>query len=315
MGVTMNNSLLAKEIFGRASQYTRNVAQWKDGDGDGLVFDGTPQQRPVPVHARDDDGRFADKARFGNRKERSHRARVSYSHNMPELKEINDYDWESQPTDYGDPEWEIRSEMMERIDEIAAHSLTDAAEGFNQLSPEEQAARRSVVDRIMHMCPIRMKLRILHNLGHVVHHKDSDAVTLAHMKNMRKSEQEIADVMATDRRVGGFWSFSLNNRENGTLHLGTGAELPSGTRTAQSAKAIWAHELGHVLDGKREFAGMEDWHIAWSKELAGGALTDYASTTPVEGFAEYFERMIDDPKDARKSYPLCWQFFKERFAQ
>lgn len=303
----INIETMARALFTRA-------AEVRDGDGDGYVNDGTPQERPV-THDRDEEGRFADRVRFGNRKERSHRARVSYSHNIPELAEINDYDWESQPTSYEDPEWAVRDAMLEKLDAIAQDTLTESANGFAQLDDAEQEARREVTQRILRMCPIRMKLRILHNIGDVHHHQDADAVTRQHMKNYKKTEEEIAEVLATDKRVGGFWSFSVNTRENGSLHLGTGYELPSGNRSAKSAKEIYAHEIGHALDGKREFSKSEDWHIAWSTELASGDLTQYAGTSPEEGFAEYFERMNSDPKDARRSFPMCWKFFSERFAQ
>jgi hypothetical protein len=291
----ISKAVSASAIFTRAMEI-------KDGDGDGVVLDGTPQQRPViqtPVHPRE--------------RRNAHRLRIDFYHNQPELKEHNEFDWESRPAPEDDAAWSERSDRIFAIHDIATRMFSDDAEGFSALPPEEQAARKSVLESVWFKCPIRMLLRITHNVGHTVHHENYDGVTAAAMRHRGASEEEINSALSTDKRVAGMWSYSPTSRENGTLHLGTGYGLPSGDRATKSAKSIYAHELGHVLDGKAEFSKQEDWKLAWEKEIKPGQLTPYATTNPSEGFAEYFESMIENPKDARKSYPQCWQFFSERF--
>lgn len=291
----ISKAVSASAIFTRAMEI-------KDGDGDGVIFDGTPQQRPViqtPVHPRE--------------RKNAHRLRIDFYHNQPELKDHNEFDWESRPAPEDDAAWAERSDRIFAIHDIATRMFSDDAEGFSSLPPEEQAARKSVLESVWFKCPIRMLLRITHNVGHTVHHPDYDGVTAASMRHRGASQEEIDSALSTDKRVAGMWSYSPSSRENGTLHLGTGYGLPSGDRATKSAKSIYAHELGHVLDGKAEFSKQDDWKLAWEKEIKPGQLTPYATTNPSEGFAEYFENMIENPKDARKSYPQCWQFFSERF--
>jgi hypothetical protein len=285
-----------------AAAFFARAMEIKDGDGDGVVFDGTPQQRPVipkRVHPR--------------QRKNSHRLRIDFYHDKPELKELNEIDWETLPETGDDEGWRVRHNQRFDVEDIALRMFSDDAEGFSALSPAEQAGRKSALESVFYKCPIRMLLRLTHNVGHTVHHENYDGVTTAAMKRRGESAEAIENVLQGSDRIAGFWTFTPSSREHGTLHLGTGYGLPNGNHAQKHAKSIYAHELGHVLDGRQEISKTEDWKLAWEKEIKPGQLTNYATTNPTEGFAEYFERMIENPKDARPSYPQCWKFLEERF--
>lgn len=96
------------------------------------------------------------------------------------------------------------------------------------------------------------------------------------------------------------------------------------------AHNVYAHELWHAVDSDREgqrdmvYSGTQEWIDAGNKEIVKWdyekdshgdnmpvrPLTDYATTRPDEGFAEYGRLVINDPATAQKKFPLCWAFFK-----
>lgn len=98
------------------------------------------------------------------------------------------------------------------------------------------------------------------------------------------------------------------------------------------AKHIYAHELGHALDGELDADGLTD-HISNSDEwisagveeicdrkivdVGGGygrieyPLTEYATTSPCEGFAE-FMRLCWTDKEQAKKFPKCYKVLKDR---
>ncbi len=80
-------------------------------------------------------------------------------------------------------------------------------------------------------------------------------------------------------------------------------------------RGVWAHELGHAIDGSFELSKSTDWQSAFDQEIKSGGLSEYATTSPQEGFAE-FSRLIYGSDVERESavgkFPLCAKFFGKR---
>jgi hypothetical protein len=83
--------------------------------------------------------------------------------------------------------------------------------------------------------------------------------------------------------------FAQMNR--GEVHL----DQP--TASGNERRGVYAHELGHIIDrgigGQPPISSTPEWDAAWKEEIVGrGAISDYARTSALEGFAEYW-RMVD----------------------
>jgi hypothetical protein len=88
---------------------------------------------------------------------------------------------------------------------------------------------------------------------------------------------------------------------------------------------VYAHEMGHVLDGKGadRYSLTPAWGEAWLRELVWPGsllrvvyghfpLSRYARTSPGEGWAEFHRALVVEPEVARKRFPLCYQCWQER---
>jgi hypothetical protein len=83
--------------------------------------------------------------------------------------------------------------------------------------------------------------------------------------------------------------FAQMNR--GEVHL----DQP--TASENERRGVYAHELGHIIDrgigGQPPVSSTPEWGAAWKEEIVdGGTISDYARTSALEGFAEYW-RMVD----------------------
>lgn len=103
----------------------------------------------------------------------------------------------------------------------------------------------------------------------------------------------------------------------------TGRHAP---RHQQTAERIYAHELGHAIDGPaREYSGSDEWNAAWAAEIdhskadrAAGKpapLTWYAASKPSEGFAE-FSALVNSGQvphaQIAAEFPLCTALWKAK---
>ena len=124
-----------------------------------------------------------------------------------------------------------------------------------------------------------------------------------------------------DRGVGGFWAWASGQtipgyEGAGTLHLDGGSDTdpdvkPAGRNGPHLTTHLYAHELGHVVDGHQEYSTTPEWEAAWKSEIDRDdtPLSQYARTDAVEGFAEYYRLALTDAVAARQSYPKCHAYF------
>src|SRR6187402_2404118 len=83
-------------------------------------------------------------------------------------------------------------------------------------------------------------------------------------------------------------------------------------------RGVYAHEFTHAVDQRSDNDGnsicISDnyrWQEAWKEEIEPGYLTKYATTDTAEGFAEYGRLVYQTPRDAKRSFPKCWQVWFE----
>jgi hypothetical protein len=87
----------------------------------------------------------------------------------------------------------------------------------------------------------------------------------------------------------------------GILHLDGGPD----------AAGTYAHELSHAADANRRFSNTGDWRLAWMGEIVPNKpLSDYATTNPHEGWAEFGRLMAD----SRMSWSEKEKLFPQSFA-
>jgi len=143
--------------------------------------------------------------------------------------------------------------------------------------------------------------RIRKNLGAVVLYPDIDAIT-----NKVRSEDAH---FPTNAKCGGFFlSFGAGR---GSLHVDGGYD-----GSEESAHHIYAHEIGHVIDGAGHvYSNDPNWVELWRSEIdqSDNPLSAYARTSPAEGFAEFFRLLLTGQyKDARLTFPECYSYLRGR---
>lgn len=76
-----------------------------------------------------------------------------------------------------------------------------------------------------------------------------------------------------------------------------------------------SHELMHAVDGPGfELSSSSAWKSAYEKEIQGGRLSPYATTSAKEGFAEFGRAVVTRQmpvKELKTEFPLCWAAMKE----
>jgi hypothetical protein len=102
---------------------------------------------------------------------------------------------------------------------------------------------------------------------------------------------------------------------DGTIHL-DGDGILFGRRAA--ASELHAHEMTHAIDGNsHEISHGEQWKKAWEKEIrATEVFGKNGASQPEEGFAEFGQHLLGDPKGGRKSAkelcPRCFKVWESR---
>jgi hypothetical protein len=116
-------------------------------------------------------------------------------------------------------------------------------------------------------------------------------------------------------RVGGMWSI------DGYTHPGAGNKgelwLDGGSDTGDSypdtVRHIYAHELGHAVDGHGEFSNTDEWDNAAGPEIVrdDAPLSDYAMESAVEAFAEFHRLLNTDRTTASRQFPKTYAYWQK----
>jgi len=119
--------------------------------------------------------------------------------------------------------------------------------------------------------------------------------------------------------IAGWASAPLEGVRKGSLHLdGDGSDC--------TTEAIYAHEIGHVIDPfsqtkddpvLKRISHRKEWQTAWKEELENDSLTVYAASSAQEGFAEFARAVLWDSKGKdgraalRRQFPKCYKVFED----
>lgn len=122
----------------------------------------------------------------------------------------------------------------------------------------------------------------------------------------------------------GILGFVDNHR--GVLHIDGGDADPGRDKTGQPETdhaGVYSHELAHMIDRGRDgmgdyrrwLSGNPSFQSAFNAEIKGGNLSDYATLSPREGFAEFFRLLHGSelPRhEAHRRFPKTYAFFATR---
>lgn len=175
----------------------------------------------------------------------------------------------------------------------------DRADLTDEQKDQYKKAWSDVVDRL----PLAAVHSIQSNVKRANFYPSSEALTDA----LRERSPNIKGVAAG--------AYGIKDE---SLHLDGGAN-----RSGQSASEVYAHELGHAVDGpSRDISSSPAWRDAYNSEVANGRLGKYAAADPkrsdslnaAEGLAE-FNRAVHggkyDPDQVAQKFPKCTQVFKD----
>lgn len=279
---------------------------FKDGDGDGVVFDGTPQERPV---SSSEDGlsqevmemtwRLRDRKDYPNR-----------------FQKFFNYDW-SAGRELTDEEFGEKFDLLDEFKDEFTKYMTDDCSGFESLDPDEKDGRRKVVRQIFDAVGPRIVQKLVKEIGDTWHHRDADHLTQSVMSFAGRSKELIQKRMQSNSRAAGSYAYPEDLSMKGILFLGSGSDLPNEQnktlRPQNTAIDTYAHEFGHVLGLQGRISNTKEWMKIWNAEIRGGMITQYATVNPEEGFAEAFRLYANDKTHLRLSFPQSFQFIKASF--
>lgn len=233
------------------------------------------------------------------------------------------------------------AELRDNISKLAQASLTKSA---GTIAPALGAQYAATLDRVLKQMPSIAMRRMTEALKKFRFYPSIGVLTKAGLDKMRDSGQTGGDEPQPGDLIGGWYDTSTN-----TINLDGGADI--GGDYPDSAGHVYAHELGHAIDfggvgripGAQPLSAAGTWLDAWTKEIMGPVehnpvnyhlirptmvprLTEYARTTPQEGFAEFCRLLYNRPalvignRDAawqahlqrvEHDFPQCWEFFKK----
>jgi len=189
------------------------------------------------------------------------------------------------------------------------------------LSDEKRVAYLANIQRVLNWMETPALLSMQENLRKTLFYANTKRLT-----DNVISEHERASV-GPGYSIGGAWSHNRDDNR-GDLHLDGGSDI-GGNSSTMTAASIYAHEFGHAVDWippKEEVTSNGTYHsrgkhisdtMAWmkaySEELANKQLSDYASTSSAEGFAEFARYCWGEgnrPKEVAAAFPKCYEVFK-----
>jgi hypothetical protein len=205
------------------------------------------------------------------------------------------------------PTWSESRDPIE-IEKALVSKVSGSIESVEGLSEQSKKTYLYAAKAVMNYMPKDALGRLERNMKDVKFYDSCETMT---DKLIGKFDQESRDAGKT---LGGAFEHEYG-RADGTVHLdgGTESTLP---------RDFYAHEFAHAVDGEPHaaqegengftFTGggrisdTNKWQDAWESEIKDGALSDYATSEPSEGFAEFARIAWKTPRDAFTQFPKCW---------
>lgn len=171
-----------------------------------------------------------------------------------------------------------------------------------QLPPHQQEAYRQSANRALARLSETALRRLHKNLGEAQFHASVPDVARAFAQAAGRPVEEYAS-----RKIGGFY-----DPNTGALNLDGGLEH---LNPDMDRDGIYAHEIAHAVDGRNMVLSRSAaWQEAYRAEIdrPDNPLSQYARTSPQEGFAE-FGRLLwsDRQEEAQRLFPRCYAFWKK----
>jgi len=101
-----------------------------------------------------------------------------------------------------------------------------------------------------------------------------------------------------------------NQTGRSEVYLDNSGTLGDGSHAKRSD--IYAHELSHVVDfNGRRWSDKAEWREAYLEEIERGQLTDYATSSPHEAFAEFGRAVASKSlAEITLNFPKCVKVWK-----
>jgi hypothetical protein len=186
----------------------------------------------------------------------------------------------------------------------ALNFLYGSADGMRNLSPEDRRQHSYALYRTVAKMPEGATRRLGAHLGKVHAAATFDEVT-------REFDRRTFGLnLKPGEAVAGFYS-----RLDKALWI-DGTSEHGESIADDTQRGLWAHEMGHALDGpNREYSESPEWQSVFQEEIAGKQLSNYAATSATEGFAEFCRAVYgtDVPHDRiEKLFPGSVAYFRKR---
>jgi hypothetical protein len=187
-----------------------------------------------------------------------------------------------------------------------AHAALEQAQESGGLDAHTAAVFSHAVTRVTGKLPEKVASRVTEQVSSWSFAADSTAAANVWVQD--------GGARGAGAGVAGFY-----NRNTGRLVAdggAYGAKREGALGLEGSTRAgVLAHEMFHALD-RGAFVSVDSaWRKIWKEELGGGRLSDYASTHPDEGAAEFARALwgSDVPLETVKAhFPRAYAYFQER---
>jgi len=311
-----------------AKAFTKAIDDIRDGDGDGYIHDGTPEERAVAVDTDDVEQineRLEDASLMSGRDEldivddmirakvTSRADQIAFLDRVIRLSERMPALWE--PDDLLNPSYferfdgETDAEADQRLASWQTRWSTrqmfrDMLRGTTRLSNTQKGEYLENIQHTLDNMGSKALEAVERHVNGVLWYKNTTQLS----NSMKASSPELRNMPGL---LGGAWGPSSTTEPNGLLYL-------DGDRLSSTKKGIYAHEFGHVIDWQDgakpgRISDTSEWQTAYQDELKDKQLSDYGATHRSEGFAEFARLIYSEHSngEAKKSFPKCYAVFQQ----